>query len=38
MSEKAFQRATRTEYQWGNISERWNALFQQVLEREVQRS
>jgi D-inositol-3-phosphate glycosyltransferase len=38
MSEKAFQRATRTEYQWGNISERWNALFQQVLERQVQRS
>jgi len=35
MSEKAFRKATRPEYQWGNISERWNALFQQVL---VQRS
>ena len=32
MSEKAFRKATRPEYQWGNISERWNALFQQVLE------
>ena len=32
MSEKAFHRATRPEYQWENISERWNALFQQVLE------
>jgi glycosyltransferase involved in cell wall biosynthesis len=32
MSEKAFRTAARPEYQWGNISERWNALFQQVLE------
>jgi D-inositol-3-phosphate glycosyltransferase len=32
MSEKAFRKATRPEYQWGNISERWNALFQQVLQ------
>jgi glycosyltransferase involved in cell wall biosynthesis len=38
MSEKAFRTATRLEYQWGNISERWNALFQQVLELAVQRS
>ena len=38
MSEKAFRTATRPEYQWGNISERWNALFQQVLEVAVQRS
>jgi len=38
MSEKAFRKATRPEYQWGNISERWNALFQQVLELAVQRS
>lgn len=38
MSEKAFRTATRPEYQWGNIAERWNALFQQVLERTGQRS
>ena len=38
MSEKAFRKATRPEYQWGNISERWNALFQQVLGPAVQRS
>ena len=38
MSEKAFRTATRPEYQWANISERWNALFQQVLELAVQRS
>jgi len=35
MSEKAFRKATRPEYQWRNISERWNALFQQVLELAV---
>ena len=38
MSEKAFRTATRPEYRWANISERWNALFQQVLELAVQRS
>ena len=35
ISEKAFRTATRPEYQWGNISGRWNALFQQVLEQSV---
>jgi glycosyltransferase involved in cell wall biosynthesis len=35
MSEKAFRTATRPEYQWGHISGRWNALFQQVLEQSV---
>ncbi len=37
MSERAFRTATRPEYQWGNISERWNALFRQVLEQGGQR-
>jgi glycosyltransferase involved in cell wall biosynthesis len=32
MSEKAFRKATQPDYQWRNISERWNALFQQVVE------
>jgi glycosyltransferase involved in cell wall biosynthesis len=33
MSERAFQTATRPEYQWGNISERWDAFFRQELEQ-----
>lgn len=37
MSEKAFRTATRPEYRWGNISERWNALFRQMLEQGRQR-
>lgn len=37
MSERAFRTATRPEYQWGNISERWNTLFRQVLEQGGQR-
>ncbi len=37
MSERAFRTATRPEYRWGNISERWNALFRRVLEQGGQR-
>ena len=37
MSERAFRTALRPEFQWGNISERWDALFRQVLEQAGQR-
>jgi D-inositol-3-phosphate glycosyltransferase len=37
MSERAFRTATRPDYQWGNISERWDALFHQVIEQGMQR-
>jgi glycosyltransferase involved in cell wall biosynthesis len=31
MSERAYQRATRDEYRWENISARWDALFRETL-------
>jgi glycosyltransferase involved in cell wall biosynthesis len=31
MSERAYRNATRTEYRWGDIAARWDALFREVL-------
>jgi hypothetical protein len=31
MAIAAYRNATRPEYQWRNIAERWNAIFEDVL-------